>query len=412
LITHLGSLHPKRLGVIGRSSVMRYKTGQRPQANAGRELAVAYVVEGSVRANADRLRITTRLVKVADQAVVWTDVFESASSDLFQTQPDAAARITGAVTTHLFPRHKAPATRVHVAGSGAYEAFTKGRYLQHKGSRAELERSLAFFENATKLDSRYAEAFAAQADAFISMGRTGSPSAEMFPRAASAARAAISADPNSAEAHNALANVLFWFDWKWAEAEQHFKRAIELNPSLAAAHHDYAWLLVARGRTEEGLISLRSALALDPLSYRVNIDAGWLLLHAHRFDQAVQQARRALELEPGFNEAKACIARSLLFQKDYRGALEHLSAVNPALGSATSADPEAVIRRAFRNAAGSPFTAATQYAFNNENSKALDALEQALKDHSTMLPLLKTEPSFINLHGEPRFQELMRRVGL
>jgi len=412
LITHLGSLHPQRLGVIGRSSVMRYRT-QRSPANAGRELSVNYIVEGSVRADADRLRITARLVRVADQSVVWTDVFESASTNLFRSQPEAAARITGAVTSHLFPRQPAAQAPPHVAAESAYEAYTKGRYLQHKGTRAELERSLGFFETATRLDARFAEAFAAQADAFITMGRTGTPSAQAFPRAATAAKAALAANPASADAHNALANVLFWYEWEWNEAEQHFKRAIEINPSLAAAHHDYAWFLVARGRTEQGIISLRAALALDPLSYRVNIDAGWLLLHARKFDEAIAQARRALELEPGFNEAKACIARSLLFKKDYRAALEHLSAINPQLTAAQPAqDAEATIRKAFRKPAGSQFTAATQYAFNNENAKALDALERAFAARSIMLVLLNTEPSFTGLREDPRFQNLARRIGL
>lgn len=412
LITHLGTLHPKRLGVIGRSSVMRYQAGQRIPANAGRELAVEYVVEGSVRSDSGRMRITARLVKVADQGVVRTEVFEAATTDLFRAQPEAAARISASVTAHLFPEQKGSNASLHVASSSAYEAFSKGRYLQHKGTRAELRRSLDFLDTAVRLDPKYAEAYVAQADAYMTMGRTGTPSTEAFPKAEAAARSALALAPDHAGAHNALANVLFWFEWKWDEAEQHFQRAIERNPSLAEAHHDYAWFLVARGRTEEALISLRTALALDPLSYRINIDAGWLLLQAHKFAEAGEQARHALELEPGLGEAKACIARSLLFQKDYRGALEHLSEINPQLRDASPTEAETAIRRIFQQEARSPFTAATQWAFLEENAKAMDALEGAFREHSTMLVLLKREPSFQRLYKEPRFQQLVNKIGL
>jgi tetratricopeptide (TPR) repeat protein len=237
----------------------------------------------------------------------------------------------------------------------------------------------------------------------------GTPPAEVFPLARAAAEKALAIRETNAEAHNALANVMFWYQRNWKEAERHFTRAVEINPSFSPAHHDYAFLLVAMGRTEAALTSLRRAIALDPLSARVNVDAGWLLLQAHRFDQAIVQARRSLDLEPGLAEADSCITRALLYQRKYQAVLEQLKQT-PAGG-----DAEARLKSLFRaklQEGGDPIMLAMRYAFLGEKSHALDELEIAYQRRSSMMPLLKTEPSFEPLHGEKRFQELARKVGL
>ena len=166
------------------------------------------------------------------------------------------------------------------------------------------------------------------------------------------------------------------------------------------------------GRTEEGLTSLRRAIALDPLSARVNIDAGWLYLQAHRFDDAIRQARRARELEPNLAEANACILRALFYQKKYREIADtlHLAA----------GDPEEALKRRYgqrlleeeKAGSGDLFGMATQYTFLGQIAKALDALDRAYAERSIMMPLLKTEPAFEALHGEARFQELARKLAL
>jgi tetratricopeptide (TPR) repeat protein len=150
------------------------------------------------------------------------------------------------------------------------------------------------------------------------------------------------------------------------------------------------------GRTEQGLSSLRRAITLDPLSARVNIDAGWLLLQAHRFDDAIRQARRALELEPGLEEAKACIQRSMLYQKK--------SAPDPELARK--------VKEAMKSGTGDPFNLAASLAFLGEKDRALDELDIAFSKHSIQMPLLRTEPAFDALHNEPRFQALTRRLRL
>jgi TolB-like protein/DNA-binding winged helix-turn-helix (wHTH) protein len=393
LISDFGSLQPARLGVIGRSSVMRYKGAAPGLDRIGRELRVSYVVEGSLRRNSGRVRLTARLLRVRDQLQVWTETFEQDDSNLFDMQEDAAARITAGVLRRLFPESKVETQSAQTRNRDAYQAYINGQYLEHKNSLDDLRRSAAYFAEAARLDPAFAEAQAALASAYVGLGRSGAGDAEVFDRAKAAAENALRLDNSSATAHNALANALFWHEWNWTEAERHFSRAIAINPSFPLGHHDYAFYLVAMGRTEEGISSLRRAMALDPLSTRVNMDAGWLLLQAHRFDQAIEQAKRALALEPGLEEANACIARA----KEYQG----------------RSDADSVKRlRAMldRRDQIEPFSYATACALTGEKAKALDALERAYAARSSMMPLLKTEPSFAKLHSEPRFQALATRL--
>jgi tetratricopeptide (TPR) repeat protein len=290
--------------------------------------------------------------------------------------------------------------------------------LAHKGGRESLEKAILRYGRALELEPGFAEAAAAIADAYSVLGRAGGKPVEVFPKAMEAARNALALTETSAEAHTALANALFWYERNWPEAEKHFRRAIEINPSSAAAHHDYAWYQVAAGRTEDGLNSLRLALELDPLSRRVNVDAGWLLMQARRFREAGEQAKRALELDPGLPEAIACLGRSYIYQKKWKEARDELLRVlpeSPLRAEVAAMAPEPALRRlhqAWLEQTKSMFEKARIAAWLGEKEKALDVLEQAFKEHSGIVPLLKTEPAFDGLRSEARFQELVRKAGI
>ena len=408
LIGQLGSLNPDRLGVIGRSSVVRFKGAPHGIDQIVRELHVNYVVEGTVRRNDGRIRITARLIKVADQTQVWTETWERAEDETFRIEEEAAAQIVAAVTGKLLGAANAN-SRPRTTNQDAYQAYLNGRYLQYKENRADLQRSISYFEQAVKLDPRFDQAYSAAAEIYIALGRSGGKPEETFPRAREAAEKALRLRDSNEEAHNALANAFFWYEWNWQQAEQQFKRAVAINPSFSLAHHDYAFFLVAMGRTEQGLTSLRRAIASDPLSARVNIDAGWLYLQAHRFDDAIRQARRAQELEPGLAEANACIFKALVEQHKFVEALA-LSGKRENAGNAEESLKQSLAARVQQTS--DPFAMATQYAFLGERAKALDALAQAYERHSIMLTMLKTEPSLSPLHAEPRFQELARKLSL
>ena len=412
LISQLGSLNAERLGVIGRTSVMRYKSAPHGVDQVGRELRVDYILEGTVRRSDGRIRIAARLIKVADQAQVWTDTVERGEAEMFRIEEESAMHIAAAVAGKLVGGIVASRAASHARNQEAYQAYLNGLYLEHKETRADLERSVDYFEEAAKLDPQFDPAYSSAAEVRVAMGRSGAATPETWKRAREAAQKALAINALNAEAHNALANVLFWREWNWPLAEQHFTHALAINPSLPVTHHDYAFFLVAMGRTEQGLTSLRRAIALDPLSARVNIDAGWLYLQAHHFDDAIRQARRARELEPTLAEANACILRALFYQKKYR---EIADTLHLAVG-----DPEEALKRIYgqrlqeEEKAGSSdlFSMATQYTFLGQNAKALDALDKAYTERSIMMPLLKTEPAFAALHAEPRFQEVVRKLAL
>jgi len=392
LISGFGSIEPRRLGVIGRSSVMRYQNSRPAIDQIARELQVNYLLEGTLRKSAGRIRVAARLVRVPDQIQVWTDTFEQDESNLFQMQEDSAARITGAVVQRLFPASTSTVKPARQRNREALEAYTNGLFLEQKGNPADLNRSISFFEQATRSDASFSEAHAALAEAFVALAISGRGGSDSFARAKAAAESALRFDDTNAEAHNALANVFFWREWNWREAERHFSRAIVLNPSLALAQHDYGFFLVAIGRTEAGLTSWRRAVAIDPLSTRVNMDGGWLLLQAHRFDDAIRQAQRALELSPGLEEANLCIARA----RQYQGHAD--------------AEMMKLIRTILDNPAAQSFTYAIACALMHEKSKALDALDRAYAAHSAMMPMLNTEPAFTPLHGNSRFETLVRKM--
>lgn len=382
-ISGLGTLQTSRLGVIARTSVLRYRNSPADLKHLARDLQVQYVVEGTLRRDSGRTRVTARLIDLSDESLAWTEVIEGADSDLFQLEQNVSARIAAGVARRLFPQLVISKMPVHETTPKAFEAYRTGRSLQTQGTRGAVQRSLESFEAAIRLDPRYSDAYAALADACVSMARSGGQSKPFLPRAAEAANHALQLDDSSAEAHLALANVRFWLDWNWAVAEQQYTRALTINPSYAAAHHDYAWFLVAMGRTENGLIALRRAIALDPLSARVNIDAGWLLQQAHRFQEAIAQAKRAQELDPGLEEAKECVARAEFF-----------------LGRNRAAPP------AGRN----DYSIAVHLATAGETNAALDALERAFADHSQMMPMLNADPAFATLQMQPRFQRLIAKL--
>ena len=347
LIGELATALPQRLAVIGRTSVMRYadrKTGLR---EIGRELNADYAIESTVRSEGGRVRISARLVKTADQSVAWSEAFQSDATAGLETQQEAAAHVTAGVVRTLFPGA--------MAKSPAREA-------------------------------REAEPWAAMAAEQVGLGFSGrAPMAEALEKARDAAQHAIRIDEGNAEAHNALAVVLFWRDWKWSDAGREFARALEINPSFAQARHDYAFYLIAMGRAEAGVASLRESVALDPLSPRINVDAGWVLLQAHHFEEAIVRARRALELQPGMKEAGACIARA----EAYRG----------------NAKPD-------MPAPVGPFERAESHAIAGRAAEALEALNEAYRQRDTMMPLIGTEPSFARLHADPRFAQLLAKMGL
>jgi Tfp pilus assembly protein PilF len=292
-----------------------------------------------------------------------------------------------------------------------------------------MEKAIGRFEQAVEKDPDYALAHAALAEVWRYLQFFGGVRPrDARVKAKNAALKAVALDEALAEARAALAAVRFWYDWDWQGAEQEFKRALALNPSLASAHHDYGWLLIARERFDEGLAEVKRAQELDPLSPQANIDVGWACIHARRYDEAIAQSRRTVELEPNFAEAWGCLLRVYQYKGMRAEALaeaqrimarsgasrEELAALHQ--GDAASGLRRAELwmlnhaKKAARRSHASAYQRATQYATLGEKEQAFEWLEQAYTDRDPMMVLLNTDPAYDRLRSEPRFGDLLRRI--
>jgi DNA-binding winged helix-turn-helix (wHTH) protein/TolB-like protein/Tfp pilus assembly protein PilF len=426
VIAQLGLLSGDHLAVIARTSAMSYRRSSKTVAEIGRELDVQYLVESSVRRHGDGLRTASRLIRVRDQvpAAGWSETFGPASSpgDLQQTR--AATRLARLVALELVrgPLPESPATST-INGT-AWNRFLKGKALTNSGSVADIREALVQFETAAKDDPAFAPALAKIAEVRHLLAMMGALPPDAYDPAETAARQAVAADPNLAEAHLALGLVLLWHDWRPAEAAQSFERALALNPSLAAAHHDYAWALVALGRDAEAVRHISEARSLDPLSTRANNDVGWLYLQLRQPVEAARACEQTLAVEASSLEAQACLERAYAQRALFDAALEAAKATIPASSGfrpAESAGAEAALRSIWQWRLAqleqlsqtrwiSAYTLAALRASLGDVDHAIRDLETAYGDRSAMMVVIDRDPSLDPLRRHPRMQALIAQV--
>ena len=395
-IHQLGRLDPRRLAVIGRSSVARYRRAPADVARIGRELDVDYVLEGSLRRERDQVRVTLQLRHVHDQAVLWTDSYDRSLSEVLAVQAEIAKQVSRALGRRLGVALPAPAPAPLTAHPGALDAYLRGRYLWNRGTRRGFEESVRAFTRAVQLDGRFARAHAGLAAAHLVLGRYGQrPPKDTFPLAKASALAALRLDDGLAEAHTTLAGVLFFWEWDFDAAEAAYRRALELDPTSAGGHHGLAHFLSITGRHAEAIAAAQRAQTLEPLSAVVNSDAAWFYYRARRYDDALSECRRVLELEPGFASARICVVRVYEQQgRHRRWRLEQLAA------------------RQREGRYVSPYSFAVLHTALGENDLAFRYLEEALAARDRAVLMLKVHPGFDPLRGDPRRDALLARVGL
>src|SRR5215475_7803638 len=429
MITRLGRLQPQRLGVIARASAMTFKKSDKDIARIGVALGAAYILEGGVRREADRLRITAQLVQVSDQTHLWAEAYDRRIHDSLTVQSEVAERIAQSLAVKLLPGLPRAPAQTYIPSPDSYDAYLMGCYLRNKWTREDLVKGVGYFEQAVEKDPDFALAYAALAEAWRYLQFFGGVRPQdARAKAKNAAIKAVALDEALAEARAALASGRFWYDWDWQGAEQEFKRAMELNPSLAGAHHDYGWLLIARERFDEGLAQVKRAQELDPLSPQANIDVGWACIHARRYDEAIAQSRRTMELEPNFAESWGCLIRAYQYKGMLAEALaeaqrvmtragasrEELAAIHQgdAASGMRSVD-QWMLNRAKKAAARgdvSAYQRATRHAALGENERAFEWLEKAYIDREPMMALLNTDPAYDHLRSDPRFGDLLRLI--
>ncbi len=431
MIAQLGRLQPQRLGVIARTSAMLYKDSEKPIDQIGRELGVGYILEGSVRREAVRVRITTQLILVSDQTQLWAESYEQELASVFAIQSDVAGRVARALEIELLPAQQAKLASTRPVNPEAYEAYLKGGYFQ-KPSGESLKKSIEYFQQAISIDPNYAPVYARLALSRTLLARFNfAPDSEQYPKARIAALKALEIDDTLAEAHVALGHVKHWFDWDWTGAEREFRRAIELDPNSPVAHTGYALYLVLMGRMEEAIAETKQIQirALDPLGVRKDMSIGWILYEAHQYDQAIEGFQRSFELDPGSPLAHAGIGLAYVQKRMYEKAIAELQEAvalgavgGPSLYPALLAYAYAVsgrktearkilneLKQQMKQRHVSPFNIAEIHTGLGEKDRAFEWLEKAYEEHDEDLVFIR-DPILDPLRSDPRFQSLLRRM--
>jgi eukaryotic-like serine/threonine-protein kinase len=427
LITRLAQIGALR--VISRTSVMRYKGERKPLPEIARELGVDAIVEGSVLVAGARLRITAQLIHGPTDTHLWASEYDKDLRDVLELQADVAQAIVREVAVAVRPDEAKRLAESRPVDPEVYDLVLRGRYHWNQRSSEGMTQAVELFREATRRDSAYAPAYAGLADAYLSQFDYGLLSwEESTALARAAATKAIELDPGLAAAHTSLAHIHL-HEWEWSAAEAGFRKAIELDPSYVVAHHWYALCLTALGRVKEAVDRMELAHGIDPLSARINADLGMAYLAAGEYEKAVVQETRTLDLAPGSGTPKwirgmaleqlgryqeATIDMESALEDDPEdasvlGSLGHLFAV-----SGRQEDARQLLEKllARSNADDVTFFVALVYAGMGEKDESLTWLERAVEARSGSVRYLKMEPRLASLRGEPRYRQLMERVGL
>jgi len=429
LITQLGRLNPERLGVIARTSAMQYKSTRKSIQQIGRELGVAYVLEGSVRRSRNRVRVTAQLIQVSDQTHLWAQGYEREMRDILTLQRQVSQAVAKEIEIKL-ARQEPSRLDAGAINPAAYESYLKGRYLWNKRTLDSLENSVRYFERAIELDPGYEQAYAGLADSYLTLHDDGHlPPRKALASAKRAAAKGLRIDKTLAEAHTSLAHAhLHEFNWPAAGAE--FKRAIELNPNYPAAHFYYANFLVARECLDEAIAEAQRAQALDPVSLPAGSNTASVLYHARLYGLAIEQSLKVLDMDRNFARAHEDLGRAYEQKGMYEQAIRALrmavtnSGRSPAyLGSLAYAyavsghRKEAAklfeeLRKVARKRYVSAYVFALVCAGLKDKDGAFAWLRKACDEYSSALIFLKVNPRFAALRSDARFHDLLRHVGL
>jgi TolB-like protein/DNA-binding winged helix-turn-helix (wHTH) protein/Flp pilus assembly protein TadD len=429
LITDLAQISALR--VISRTSVMAYKGARKPLPQIARELNVDAVVEGTVLHSGDQVRITAQLIEASTDKHLWSQSYEGEFRDTLALQNRVAREIADQIRINLTPQEQAALKNVRVVNPEAYESYLKGRYFWNKRTADGLKAALAYFNQAIEEDPKYAQAYSGLADTYALLGdwqyAVMTPK-EAFPKAKAAAIKALELDSALGEAHNSLAFVLDGFDWDFDSAGKEFRRAIELNPGYATAHHWYAWHLSLLGRYDEAIAEMRKAENLDPLSLIINADLAELLVLAHSYDESIQQSRKTIEMDPNFALAHNQLAQAYLQKHMYDKAVAELQkAVQLSGGSPTSmanlarayvlsgnrSEAEKLLsdlKKRSNPGHSNASEIAMIYASLGDTDQAMSWLEKGYEERFNPGVLLR--PGFDPLRSDSRFQNLVHRIGL
>jgi TolB-like protein/tetratricopeptide (TPR) repeat protein len=420
-----------QLRVMARSTVFRYKGGDLDAQEIGLELGVGATLVGSVLQLSDKLIISVELVRTGDGVQLWGEQYNRPLSDIFAVQEEIARELTGKLRLKLTGTERRQLAKQQTDNIDAFHLYLKGFYFWSKRTPEDIRKGMKYFTRAIKLDKNYALAYAGLADCYSGLAIWNErPPKTAFPKAKRAVMKALEIDETLAEAHNALAVIMEFYDWNFEEAEREHVRSLDLNPNSVLIHRRYAGFLSRMERHEEAIGQMRRALALDPLSSNINMDLGGTYYYARQYNQAIEQCRETLDIDPSFGGPHILISLALLKKGKYREAITEARKAQGLLGD--NPDEIAHVGYAYaiagrRSAALEilnqllelsshkyipPYLMAYIYAGLKLNDQAFEWLEKAYEERSYVLVALKALPIFDDLRSDQRFIDLLRRVGL
>jgi TolB-like protein/DNA-binding winged helix-turn-helix (wHTH) protein/Flp pilus assembly protein TadD len=429
LITNLAKVGALR--VISRTSVMGYKGAHKPLPEIARELNVDAIIEGTVQRSGGRVRIAAQLIEARTDQHLWAESYERDLREVLALQGEVASAIAGEIRVKLTPQEQASMAGARPLDPEAHEAYLQGLYFWNKLTEEGIKKSMERYQRAIQMAPDYAPAYSALAFSYTLLASLEfSPSRENYPQAKKLAQKAIELDENLADAHAALGFVLCYGDWDWPAAEAQFKRANALEPNGKWGHSVYAVYLGDMGRSEEAISEMKKGLETDPLSIILLMNLGYLYGKAGQPEKANEQYRKILEIDPQSDVAHAGLGWVYDLQGNHTQAIaewreaRRLSENDPGaiagLGYAYAAAGKSreahemlneLIQLSKRRYVA-PYVVASMYAGLGEREQTFFWLEKALDEHNDSLVSLKVDTEFAGLRAEPRFQKLLRRIGL
>jgi TolB-like protein/Tfp pilus assembly protein PilF len=428
-IMRLGQMSPRRLGVIARTSSMAYKQTDKSVMQIGRELGVDYVLEGSVRRDGDRVRITAQLIRVQDQIHLWAENYDRKLPGILDIHGEIGAAIADQVELELMAEEKRQLTRNTPRDAEAHDQYLRGRYHYARFNVFDAQKAVAHFQKARERDPLFGLAHSGLADALMVLPISGDVATnEVFPAAKAAIAQALQANPDSAEAHTSDAATKFWFEWDFRGTEVAARRAIELNENYSLAHLYLAHVLSNTGRHHEALARIQLALVVDPLSLIVGAMRGQFLYHAGRNQEALEQFEATLGMESRFWVGQICAAKvyenlgmysEALVACDLAGQFSggnsealsmagYVHAVAGDRGKAEGYIHQMMERKKERYVP--PYNLALVFAGLGEHEAALRWLGAALEERDVHMPFL-LDHKWDRMRGDGRFREIVGRAG-
>jgi eukaryotic-like serine/threonine-protein kinase len=418
------------LRVMARSTVFSYKGHDVNAQKIGKELNVDAVLTGRIAQRGDTLAIQTDLVSVADGSELWGDQYNRKMSDLLAVQGDIAKEIYDSLRPRLTGEQTSQLTKHETENPEAYQAYLQGLFYWNKWTEDGFKKATEYFNQAVEKDPNFALAHAGLADTYTFMGDSGYVAPrQVWQNAKSAAMQAVKLDDALPEAHISLALVHENYDWDWPGAENEFKRALQLNPNSATAHHWYGDFLTKLGRFEEARVELKKAQDLDPLSLLINTSVGRELYFARQYDPAIAQFQKTLQMDQNFVPAQHAIEAAYAQNGMYKDAVAERQKVltlsgNPDLAASIGADytrsgyPGVLqgwlegLTEVSKRGYVSPYNIAQIYAQLGDKNQAVTWLDQAFNQRDSKLTYVKVEPAFDQIRSDPRFQQLVQRLSM